>query len=153
MKIYVVTTGSYSDYSIHSIFLNKDKAMECEALLENANDIEEYETSDDATFNYITEFRIYVENSDFGLRCQVVVGKTDPITTDPYKDRTDVYVDYKKKVSLVLRRYVSDKNMNISKIEFYEDKYKKAAQDIWYVVQQKLFDGYTIDQINQLIKS
>ena len=66
MTVYVVTTGSYSDYGIHSIFTDKNKAKECAKLLDNSNDIEEYETSDNVVFRYVTKFLIRVEKNAGG---------------------------------------------------------------------------------------
>lgn len=47
MKVYVVTSGTYSDYMIRKIFLDEDKAEEYRKWLPDSNDIEEYDTSDD----------------------------------------------------------------------------------------------------------
>ena len=47
MKVYVVTSGTYSDYMIRKIFLEKDKAEEYKKWLPDSNDVEEYDTSDD----------------------------------------------------------------------------------------------------------
>ena len=56
MIIYVVTSGSYSDYRIEVVFLNKDKAEAYKAHedeLHNWSDyctVEEYETADESAF-------------------------------------------------------------------------------------------------------
>lgn len=49
MKIYVVTSGEYSDYHIDAVFLDKQKALQyCAAngICEDVS-IEEWETHDD----------------------------------------------------------------------------------------------------------
>ena len=51
MKVYVVTSGSYSDYTIQKIFTDKAKAEEYKEWLEDSNAIEEYETEDDLVVN------------------------------------------------------------------------------------------------------
>lgn len=43
MKIYVVTTGSYSDYSINSMFSTRELAEQYTKGIYEANDVEEYE--------------------------------------------------------------------------------------------------------------
>jgi len=154
MKIYVVTTGSYSDYGIHSIFTNKNKAEECAKLLENSNDIEEYETSDDTVLRYVTKFLIRVEENAGGwLDCSALSFTQDPLEAHEYKDDTIMYGYHWGNPMLRLERYIYDSNMTCEKVEFYREKYKKAAQDIWYIVQQKLSEGFTLDQVNELINS
>ena len=60
MKIYLVTYGCYSDYSIERAFLSKEKAF-CWAAAENSKSnsrdfcVEEYETSDDS---FITDGKV-----------------------------------------------------------------------------------------------
>lgn len=154
MKIYVVTTGSYSDYGIHSVFTDKNKAEECAALLDGSNDIEEYDTSDTAVFRYVTKFLIRVtENAGGWLDCSALSFAQDPLETREYKDDTIMYDHHWGEPTLRLERYIYDSNMTCEKVEFYREKYKKAAQDIWYIVQQKLSEGFTLDQINKLINS
>lgn len=58
MKVYVVTSGTYSDYMIRKIFLDKDKAEEYKKWLPDSNDVEEYDTSDDDIINKSYEVRI-----------------------------------------------------------------------------------------------
>lgn len=48
MKIYIVTDGSYSDYSIQKVFSNRDAAEEYKKWHNCSNDIEEYEIYDEA---------------------------------------------------------------------------------------------------------
>ena len=47
MKIYIVTSGIYSDYCIRRVFTNKEKAEEYREWLHDSNEVEEYDTSDD----------------------------------------------------------------------------------------------------------
>lgn len=58
MKVYVVTSGIYSDYRIQKIFLNKSKAEEYKKWLPNSNDVEEYDISDDDTIEKQYKIRI-----------------------------------------------------------------------------------------------
>lgn len=43
MKVYLVSTGSYSDWSVRGLFSTRAVAEKCTALLEDANDVEEWE--------------------------------------------------------------------------------------------------------------
>ena len=50
MKVYIVTSGSYSDYGIHKVFLDKAKAKhytKCHDFWGDEPNIEEYDTYDD----------------------------------------------------------------------------------------------------------
>lgn len=49
MKVYIVTSGCYSDYSIDAVFTDRKKAeMYCAIHNEEDQDIEEWETEDDS---------------------------------------------------------------------------------------------------------
>lgn len=54
MKVYIVTTGYYSDYSIHSVYTNKELAIEVMDTLPESN-IEEYEV--DIVPDYMNKIR------------------------------------------------------------------------------------------------
>lgn len=78
MIIYVVTSGSYSDYGIDAVFLNKDKAEAYKAHQEElGNDcsIEEYESMDESAFPlpdikeyYSAGVYIHVEGKKGGIK-------------------------------------------------------------------------------------
>lgn len=80
-KVYVVTSGSYSDYGIDKIFLNKEKAEGYHELIKrthwDVNDIEEYDLSDDEVFTpyYYIEFIYYIPGMEDKYRRTVVKGK------------------------------------------------------------------------------
>jgi hypothetical protein len=60
MKVYVITSGEYSDYSIDRVFLDKEKAERYVKLSQGEYDstrLEEYETDDDKLINKITYIR------------------------------------------------------------------------------------------------
>ena len=45
MKVYVVTSGSYSDYRIEEIFAKKDDAEALAAVLSDGNEVDEWEVN------------------------------------------------------------------------------------------------------------
>lgn len=47
VSMYVVTTGSYSDYGIFGIFSTREKAEEVRQWLADSNDVEEWEVDND----------------------------------------------------------------------------------------------------------
>ena len=52
MKVYIVTDGCYSDYTIRGVFSTEEKAKEYAAFFNDANEIEEYDL--DAPFDFPT---------------------------------------------------------------------------------------------------
>lgn len=58
-KVYIVSSGSYSDYNIRKIFLSKEKAEAYHKVCDDCdlNDIEVYDTSDDEIIVPITYCR------------------------------------------------------------------------------------------------
>ena len=63
MKIYVVTSGSYSDYCIKKIFTNKDKAEHFSRWCYDSQ-VEEYETSDEDAITPVYQVHFAFELSD-----------------------------------------------------------------------------------------
>ena len=43
VKVYLVSTGSYSDWSVRGLFSARETAEKCKALLEDSNNVEEWE--------------------------------------------------------------------------------------------------------------
>ena len=71
MKVYVVTRGEYSDYSIEKVFLDKEKAEKYAELYEKTNryadnvNVEEYTIFDDSFDCNLTEpIEFYVQYID-----------------------------------------------------------------------------------------
>lgn len=70
-KVYIVSGGSYSDYHIKRIFLNKEKA---EAYMKvcgdsDLNELEEFELSDDEIFTpvYYIKITYYLKGKPYYL--------------------------------------------------------------------------------------
>lgn len=145
MKIYVVTTGCYSDYEIRRVFLDKNKAEEYSNWLVGSNPVEEYDTSDDSLLfendinNKVTisanlcwpeEFiRIDKFNDDFFL-------------TSKYNN-VILYNHGKNSCSLIVRKLVN-KNFDKSKIEKY-------LYDMKAFILSLEAEGYNERQINKIL--
>ena len=150
MKIYVVTTGCYSDYSIDRVFTDKAKAEEYAEWLEDSNDVEEYETDDDINFTKMHMVHVelkYHDNGEEELSSYVIK------TIDKEKDYT-YFSNYHRYsgdyINITLTRYVSNKNFNE---DFYKDKYTKAIYDILAIVKDCLANGYDERQINEILNN
>jgi hypothetical protein len=150
MKVYVVTTGSYSDYGIDKVFTNKEKAEEYAEWLEDSNDVEEYETDDNVSFEKLHNVHVQMKVYDNGKEdLSYRVYKT--------KDKCNSYTylsDYHKYggdyIDITLSRYVTNENFNE---EFYRNKYTKAIYDVLAIIRSKLADGYNEKEINELLNN
>lgn len=114
MKIYIVTSGCYSDYGIDKVFTDKQKAEEYAEWLEDSNDVEEYETDDNVSFEKLHNIHVQMKVYDNGKEdLSYRVYKT--------KDKCNSYTylsDYHKYggdyIDITLSRYVTNENFNIS---------------------------------------
>ena len=143
MKVYVVTTGEYSDYEIAKIFLDKNKAEEFANWVEDSNGVDEWETSDD--------------DFEFGdLEDKVIVSAY----YYPYDDEVRIYTTkYYNRYSFNLYHYCKgiDKShecINFNKImpkNYNKKQVKKILYDKYAEVKALLAEGYTEHQVNEMI--
>lgn len=154
MKVYVVTTGAYSDYSIEKIFTDRAKAEEYKEWLYDANDIEEYETEDDIEISKFYRVHVYYavyEASEPKLEFSVYkcMGR------DVYKPRI-YYADYnrytwsEKYFAIGIDRFIPEQNWNE---EFYKNKYTKAVYDLAAIVKYKRAEGASEADIQALFSN
>lgn len=145
MKVYVVTSGEYSDYMIRKIFLDKDKAEEYKKWLPDSNDIEEYDTSDDDVMNKQYEIRVELK---------WYPNKEENLTARSWKDceanhNYDYYFNYSDTwEELVVTRTVSGENFDE---EFWKDKLTKYIYDLKAYVEYLKVEGFDEKQIRETI--
>lgn len=153
MKIYIVTAGSYSDYHIEKVFTDKEKAENYRKWCYDANDLEEYETEDDFQFKGFYQVMVEYKINDNGRNDPPKVSVTMCTNEHITINNTNV-TDYHRYGGKCLRiwmlRHIPEENWNE---EFYRKKYTKAVYDIAAIVQQKLIEGFTIEQINELLNT
>ena len=150
MKVYVVTSGSYSDYTIQKIFTDKAKAEEYKECLEDSNDIEEYETEDDLVVNKY--YRVLINYTKYNNK------ETAPsirVTKQTFKDNYIWYsegIDWQhnaySKLSLV--RCILVQNWNE---EFYRNKFTKAIYDLMAIAQHHRAEGASVEDVQKLFEN
>ena len=153
-KVYIVSTGDYSDYTIEAVFLNREKAENYKNHLNGSNDIEEFETSDDKIIEplnycfitYYFELNTYTVLSNKELNSidiQMFNGNT--IDNDWVTNKTEI--DYCSCLSLI--RIINNEN------DFDEntlkDRYLKVCQDISANIKQLRTEGFSDKQINEIL--
>ena len=152
MKVYVVTTGAYSDYTIEKIFTDKAKAEEYKEWLYDSNDIEEYETEDDFVvvdkFYKITVTYDVHDNHDTTPNVNVYkCTKQDVYQTNIcYRDYNRYHSKY---FTVVFTRFIPEQNWNE---EFYRNKYTKAAYDFAAIAKCKKQEGFSEHDIQMLFR-
>ena len=148
MKVYIVTTGCYSDYCIDRVFTDRAKAEEYRKWCYDANDVEEYDTSDDYHVNKYYKIWVTYRVNDDGnnqkphMRIETCCNPTRNFTSvNDYHKYGGKYID------LTLVRYIPESNWNE---EFYRNKYIKAIYDLAATARQLSFEGFTNKQINEI---
>jgi len=147
VKVYVVTSGCYSDYSIEKIFTDKQKAEEYKEWLIDANDVEEYETEDDMAFNKY--YKICVTYNSRHKEPNVRFEKC--LEANVYNHGISyLWYDWSKCFELALVRFVPAQNWNE---EFYVNKYTNAMYDYIAIAKQKRLEGWSEKDIQRLFNS
>ena len=142
MKVYVVTTGCYSDYGIAKIFLDKNKAEEFANWVEDSNGVDEWETSDD--------------DFEFGeLKDKVIVSAYYHPNIDEINiNKTEYYYGDMVNRFFYIVGPNKDEHLGTYKIvpnDYDEEKIKRILYDKWAEVKSLLAEGYTKTQINRMI--
>ncbi|MEG1152828.1 MAG: hypothetical protein RSD67_08185, partial [Oscillospiraceae bacterium] len=113
--------------------------------LPEANDVEEYDTSDDVDFDKHYEISIeLIVKPDGNEKLRTRVTKMEGAGIcgrDLYRDTNGLHI--------YLHRYIPAQNFNE---EFHTKKYTKAAYDILTIVKQKLSEGLSDKEINELLQ-
>ena len=151
MKVYVVTSGCYSDYRIEDVFINKEKAEE---FIKWYNDctIEEYDTSDDIPIK--REYRIRV-NLEWGTN------GSEKTSARIYKDSTpndydanyQLYLDNGRSKEVIIGRTIRAENYENHCEEYWKNRYIKVAHDFKSIAQYLKSEGLTKRQIDNYFHS
>lgn len=154
MKVYIVTDGCYSDYSIEKVFSNRPAAEEYKKWHNISNEIEEYDLFDEP---FTTEEGVKV----MFIRVQGMV-YPEAVVDVHYEIRPDLInkdrsitsgagiIEYRKaKVFSVYNyHYVSAEKWDEEK---YKAKFTKALYDYAAVAKSMLADGANPNMINEAL--
>ncbi len=153
-KVYIVSTGDYSDYGIVAVFLNKEKAEYYKNHLVNSNDIEEFETSDDRVIeplNYCWISYCFEENKhrylfDKELGCiNIQMHKGNTTDNNWVTNKTEIGCGG----CLSLIRIINNENDFDENI--LKEKYLKVCKDIVANIRQLRIEGFSDEQINEIL--
>lgn len=147
LKAYVVTSGSYSDYTIERVFLNKEKAERYVKLCDNnlnKPNIEEYDIDDNQKIDEI----VYVEGYYCkGGEMEVLIKKTNSLDDNPQELKRSWFDKlYNGSCHLTIRRTLSNNSFNEEKVI---EKYEKVLYDLMNQVEYLMSTGWNEEMIKE----
>ena len=146
MKVYVVTSGVCSDYTIKKIFLNRDKAEEYKEWLYNANDIKEYDTADDETVRKVYMVHVTLEWYSTGKeKLNFSIYRDCENCSSDSQWYTNFGNNFCEEVGIT--RVIYNDNFDEQCIR---DKYIKVMYDLKAYVLSLKADGYSEKQIKDI---
>lgn len=157
MKVYIITSGSYSDYGIDRVFLKKEKAKEFIKLYTNC-EIEEYETSDDKLD--IGKYRVYeylhIEYTDKNYSNKenfyTCIQQDNNLEYPNLNDYLVVYKSYyhSDNNNICINKLLPD-NYTKEDIDKIKEKYLKICRDYISEIKAYVSEGYSYDQIKEML--
>lgn len=123
-KIYIVTSGIYSNYHIEAVFMNKDKAKAYCDCHENC-DIEEFDFSDDkiyTAFNYVSIQCAYRFDQEQEINTSFYFGRLAEEDSD-WTSGAIATVDDNNRLTLIVNKKLSE--------EYDDNKIKNEYLDIF----------------------
>ena len=155
MKIYIITSGSYSDYGIRRVFTDLEKAEKYASLCDtdggyNEARIEEYET-EESDFQAITYVDIDYKVNDNGEEYTFKINKTNTLD-DKESDINDTYYygwDYNNEKVILIKRVIN--NLNYDE-QFLKDKYLKVCHDLFAQIKYMQTQGGLEKDIQQWLE-
>lgn len=152
MKVYVVTSGCYSDYTIEKVFTDRAKAEEYAEWLRDSNPVEEYDTEDDLVvdkyYKIIVQMQTYDKQSNEPT-VFIYKGCFKNEWNNGYTSYVDCHKYSGRYFEITICRLIPAQNWNE---EFYRNKYSKAIYDLTAIAKQKRAEGATEEDIQQLFK-
>ena len=139
-KIYIVTSGIYSNYHIDAVFKNKNKAESYCDCHENC-DIEEFEFSDDkiyTAFNYVSIQCAYRFDQEQEINISFYFGRLAEEDSD-WTSGTIATVDDRNRLTLIINKKLSEE-YDENKIQ---NEYLKVFDDLKTDIKQMLSEQDT----------
>ncbi|MGG0308325.1 hypothetical protein ABEY43_07075 [Priestia megaterium] len=137
MKVFIVTSGSYSDYGIDRVFLDEEKAQRYVDLKNTNNQnyrLEEYDTDDDKIIDEIPYVRVsYSKGSEWeedSLKVEIRKGNTLD-DTEKYLNYQNISIYSSGEKEITIERVIK----NMDEEEAVINKYTKVAHDLMAEVE------------------
>lgn len=144
-KVYIVTSGSYSDYGINRVFLDRGKAEKYAKTVRDVNDIETYETSDDAEYQEYAEIDVeYCINPKWSWQKEFAVSFEHANTLDREKREISAYNADDDAIWLVRTAPVNADTYVL------ERKYRRVCEDLYAQIRSLIdIERWTPDMVSE----
>lgn len=157
MKVYVVSDGAYSEYSIERIFYNKPAAEEYKKWHNITNDIEEYEVYDEP-FTQSDGERCMLIRIDGTVYPEAVVGikfyiEPKMCTAGSIWRKGQGIYGYQRNdgvFSLYLYRAIPINNWDE---DLYKNRLTKALYDLSAVCKNAFAEGASVQDVEHLVRT
>ena len=155
MKVYIVTDGCYSDYTIQKVFSNLPAAEEYKKWHNITNDIEEYEIHDEPFGEYDGEKSMFIRvqgtvypEAVVDIKYQI---RPDMVNEDYKSTRGCGISDYQKSgvFTIYNYHYVPVDKWDEKK---YKDKLTKALYNLAYIAKAMFMEGAAVYDVEQVFK-
>jgi hypothetical protein len=154
-KVYIVTSGSYSDYKIQRCFFNKQKAEDymkiCEKYNYDLNDLEEYDLDDSVEIKplyYISAQYYFDEKPSYcDKKYYFKIVSTNNLDEDIQSINSTHYCHGN---FVTIRRLINSNNFDE---EYLRNKYEKVCQDLEKQIKYLIeVEGLTDVMINNWLQ-
>lgn len=149
MKIYVVTSGSYSDYMINAVFLDKDKAQKYADVLYDAC-VEEYDTKDE-NLEIMMADELYTGNRE-SIAIEVCI-QGDGLSEVRFFRGSNIRNEYVNHYGYECFWYRKKIDYSLSEHDKIKERAIKAAYDLRAFARSLKVEGYTVNKINEMINN
>lgn len=146
MKVYIVTSGTYSDYRIERVFLDKNKAEKYKEWLTDSNDVEEYDTSDDDIVQKQYKVRVVLK---------WYTNKEEELIARSWKDcESDSNYNYYANYGNIWEELAVVRTVNADNYDeqYWKDKLTKFIYDLRAYVNQLKAEGFNEKFIKDAIE-
>lgn len=130
MKIYIVTSGKYSDYRIKRVFRHKEKAERYLSLCDtyfNESVIEEYETCDDTEFDELRYLTFHYDINEGKENIELRVRASNTLDDSEDKIYFSSQYNWNGHQHITLHRVINSNNIDET---YLKEKYKKICQGL-----------------------
>ena len=159
MKVYIVTDGCYSDYTIEKVFSNRKAAEEYKKWRNITNDIEEYEVHDEPFKQEDGEKYMFIRITGI-VYPEAVVDITYEIRYEVcnHNTRSNSYImDYKRPGVYALSHYRYIPVCGMPDDPWDEEKYKaklkKYLQDLAALTKLMFAEGASVADVEQVLRN
>ena len=152
--VYIVTSGTYSDYHIDAVFKNREKAeLYCEC--HDKCEIETWEYGDEdiySTYDYVfVAANIYIDENTYNIKYTYSKASEED---DPYKKNSTYVMSYagkefkRKRAEIYLYRELPK---DYSKMQV-EQKYEKVIEDLMYELKYEISNYISYMQLDEFVR-